>query len=92
MPESQTLTERTLDQPLDLEFDQSSGCPITLLEQVRANGRLVALDRVLPVDVLVEFPFGSSYEAQTGFKRFVRLRNGRYALVREAKLTPGSAR
>lgn len=72
------MRERTLS--------DDSGMPTALIEQARRRGDLSVLDSVDPAAVLVDFPVRSEWTAQTGFTRFVLLREGvaatRYALIR----------
>lgn len=78
--------------PLDLSREartlDDSGTPAALIETARRRDDLVLLDTVDEALVLVDFPMGHLWRAQTGCARFVRLRqkmDGReYALVRRA--------
>lgn len=63
-----------------------SGTPIGLIDAVQRASDLTALDTVDPANVLVEFPFGKVWRDQSGYSRFVRLREPHrgchYAFVR----------
>lgn len=79
-----------LDGPLDLSRAARacdySGTPAAFIEQLRRRGQLLVLDKVDETEVVVEFPMGHLWRAQTGCARFVKLRRphkgGSHALVR----------
>ncbi len=66
--------------------DDESGTPWAMIESLRRSGALLVLDEVSEQSVLVEFPFGESWQVRTGCIRFVRLREtvdgATHALVR----------
>jgi cyclopropane fatty-acyl-phospholipid synthase-like methyltransferase len=83
-----------LNRPLDLSRDRrhldESGTPAALIELARQHRDLVVLDGVRTEAVLVEYPMGRIWRAETQCVRFVRLRTPldgkRYALVRARPL------
>lgn len=89
----QLLTARMdLNKPLDLSRDarhlDDSGTPMALIELARRRRNVIVLDRLPPENVLVEFPMGTIWQAQTKCARFVSLRapidGKQYALVRQS--------
>jgi hypothetical protein len=71
-----------LQRPLRMRSDDFSGAPIALIEAARRRNCLDVRDEVEDHEVLIEFPFGLVPQEQTGCSRFVRLRSGRYGLIR----------
>jgi hypothetical protein len=73
---------QSLIKPIRMDPDDDSGTPVALIELARRTGRLRLVDEVDPEDVLIEFRMGPLPARQLGATRFVRLREGGYALVR----------
>jgi hypothetical protein len=76
-PDSEVFSES-----LQMHANDLSGTPVALIEAARRRARLEVRDAVEPEEILIEFPLGSVPKEQTGCSRFVRLRTGKYALVR----------
>jgi hypothetical protein len=66
---------------LSLPLDGSSGRFVGLIEALIQADRLHILDEVSPEEVQDEIPFDKQAQAATGCSRFVRLRDGRHALI-----------
>ena len=71
---------------------EQDGTPGGLIEMLRRVGGLAVLEEVAESQVLIEYPFAESWREETGYGRFVRLREPvdgcEYALVRAA--APGA--
>jgi hypothetical protein len=81
--------ERPIDLSREARHQDASGTPAALIEQARRSGGLALVDSVDEGDVLVDYPLGEVWRAQTGCSRFVELRSRgggkRYALVRDER-------
>jgi hypothetical protein len=80
-PNQTARTPSLLDGALNLCFDPAWGTPVALIETARRDGRVQVRAEVDPDEVLVEFPMGREVQTLTGYRRFVSLKAGGYALV-----------